>query len=782
MADIYSKPTFLNEPESSEIMGTRIMTWSDTTKSEWLEWYTCKNPHAQIQSLEINSSGTLMAVVEQTSITVLGLRTPGSSPKVMATLDMFLCNVVKAIWNPIALDDTCLVVLTSNNAVTTYNILPASEPHGKTYQFSRQPSQISDVSFTQSDQIVSICFGTEADSFGPMTLYALSKAGDIYGLCPFVPDKFVIAQDDIERMLDQSVEAYSQNANDQRFKLHYTEQLSWMSNVWRQVRSATVPAKTVPLRDGSSKSLFSVQSPTVTSPKLQGPFSSEPFPLALYEGEALDIAATPTKCMTVLSVAMSNQRVNFFLQDVSLDMQWESQSGNAADSNQCELSLALIESVDLTTVPYENLEHHHKKHQVAFAVPTKDPKPSSQQHSIPTKVLSGLGKSAGSNDASDSDSDDSWDHCRLVWLDQYMLYVLGPDTAFSCDIRPWAQPLDKTIETGDLSTVSMLLDSRINSIHTRLVPENNKSNIIGGPIIRLKNNEQFMYILTEDAVYPDSDANDKVDSNDSTTEEEPLGTVALSLTTTIAPSDKYNYHSLLDKPFTADGPLAEVDFDVPPAPRDVDVTVKLVDDLPSNRYFEQLSSHFGNQFNKLDQAGYLMHSRLRLQKSELFSQLEQITKLSKSLRSQQAPSDKVAGVIDRQRNLHHRVKKLLDDITKVRILRLSKQEEKWISELERLKDRLSTTKSSNIGLEQRVKSTIHAAKFVIDEASFIKQVDKSQKNESSRFKHNVNNLFVMLDNEEELLNTTKSELQAMLDTLNSRVKTLRITSGPAEQE
>lgn len=758
---------------------------------EWSLWWSTKGAH--IRSIITNNSKTLLAAICAEEVSILGLppvvRAFSAPPRVVGTITIPQGEtVLKAFWNPIGPDDSVLVLLNDNNTVRMYDVLTSTlQPdYEHTFFQSQSSGNISlETSFIDSDKVVSVCLGTSSDSFGPLTLYALSDSGDVYGLCPFVPSRFVISNEDLDRMLDESAEAQLES----EFKQHYSEQLSWISEIWRQVHSSSATStpspKTYAVQDGGRfKTCFTVVRPNRSKLLLQGPFVAQPFPPALYSGEALDISATATKCMTVLAVTMSNQRINFYLQDISLDLQWE--SGQLTSSSLGKLTLALIESVDLTTVPSEN-GTHHKKHQVGFALPERQScmpssqtqksfsfgqRQSSQHHSLSQQSSFGNGDAFGVKFGTGSQSQpntasqqSSWAKCRSFWSNQYVLYIASSASAFSCDIQSWAEPLDRAIETGNLESVKTLINDRIKGIHTRLVPDTDTSGVLGHLLTYRPGGDDVVYIVTSRSVYMNVDDDLQQDIGGG-----PTKLIAdASQDPDASQFEKYHYQcSLKAKPFLAQQSIDDIDLNVPKAPRDVDTAaVPIVDNLPNNIYFEQISTHFGLQFSKIDKAGLLIRNRLRQQKSELYTQLKQLSQLSKAVRQQNSPIAKIKEVQDRQQTIYQRTKKLLELVTKKRTLALSKQEESWIAELSRMDQRLVST-NGGVALENRIKSTLCNADHVLDEASSLKNATISKAVvDNPHFNHNISGLFLMVENEEKVINDVQSQLHEMLKDMST---------------
>lgn len=79
-------------------------------------------------------------------------------------------------------------------------------------------------------EATSIVFGTSGDTRGSLTLYILSKEGDVYALCPFVPSTFVLTQQELEELFDSAISADYQNRSSDDDELatrkHYERQLN----------------------------------------------------------------------------------------------------------------------------------------------------------------------------------------------------------------------------------------------------------------------------------------------------------------------------------------------------------------------------------------------------------------------------------------------------------------------------------------------------------------------------------------------------------------------------
>jgi nucleoporin NUP82 len=359
-----------------------------------------------VRNLVVNKTGSLLAIVGSHKVVVCYLPTTGTMPHernsvkrhVIGTCSSSSAAVKKVVWNPIARYDANLVVLSDDRCIHAYDVL--SSPEMCEYSFSLdQVSNSYGVDYESIDNPISIALGTGADAFGKLTLYILTEEGDIFGLCPWVPGEFLLSKPELDELMDVAVDAqyeYKQQKNiNPSMRRHYRDQVAWTSDLWKQAATSLVELQVGP--DGVVEDYYVVKRPPRTAQlDPQGPFCYQPFPDALYEGSAVDIATIDSGSLTTLAVSYTTGRVNFYLQDVSLDLRW------MGSETACKLTLAVLESVQL--------KHRNQLFKLVQLSPASS-----------------------------------------------AIYAVSDQQAYKIDVASWAAPLSLAVDENDSSQVQSLL-------------------------------------------------------------------------------------------------------------------------------------------------------------------------------------------------------------------------------------------------------------------------------------------------------------------------------------
>ncbi|GAA5974148.1 hypothetical protein JCM11641_003465 [Rhodosporidiobolus odoratus] len=165
----------------------------------------------EVQQLVLNSTSKLLAVVGAHSVVVIDLPRKGWTNSVGRTLECRALPVGKfyhslpgsplvaqVLWHPLGEHASSLLVLTADAALRDYTINEDVEEPAQTVSFVRKPEKESGTryGFSAEDQdasrAVGMTVGEGKGDWGPLTLYALMRNGDIVSLCPFLPKKAFI--------------------------------------------------------------------------------------------------------------------------------------------------------------------------------------------------------------------------------------------------------------------------------------------------------------------------------------------------------------------------------------------------------------------------------------------------------------------------------------------------------------------------------------------------------------------------------------------------------------
>ncbi|GAA6047947.1 hypothetical protein JCM3770_006438 [Rhodotorula araucariae] len=294
----------------------------------------------EIQQLVLNPTSKLLAVIGAHSVVVVVLPRRGWTNTVSKALECRCLPVgafyhslpgsppiASALWHPLGLDASSLLILTSDCILREYTVSDTVEEPAQTLSFSRSRGEQKPagrsfgLSAVDRDAsiAVALCVGEGAGDWGPLTLYALMRNGDLVAMCPFLPKKaslspayvhalsaFVSTKVDYLSSTSVSSDPFasstsasvtSPSAHEKRYSL----QQQYVNSLVRQV--TTTPSSSTPaLLDADSHddshnpaAPCRVVAPSrpALAPRLQGPFLLQPAPAELdngADGAACDLA------------------------------------------------------------------------------------------------------------------------------------------------------------------------------------------------------------------------------------------------------------------------------------------------------------------------------------------------------------------------------------------------------------------------------------------------------------------------------------------------------------
>lgn len=163
---------------------------------------TARDCNFSIRSLQVNSLGTLIALVGDTECciisTVLGTHNSAVLPVKTHRLGNIAGRIIKTCWQSATANDCTLVVLTDQNCVLSYDLTVSLYMPVLTVDLSLQQA-------LNGHRASSIAFGSSSNLIGSLTLY-ISTFESIYAIYPFVPEHGKIATtiDQIDDAINES--------------------------------------------------------------------------------------------------------------------------------------------------------------------------------------------------------------------------------------------------------------------------------------------------------------------------------------------------------------------------------------------------------------------------------------------------------------------------------------------------------------------------------------------------------------------------------------------------
>ncbi|KAI6248327.1 Nucleoporin [Erysiphe necator] len=202
-------------------------------------------------------------------------------------------GIVTALWHPLGVNGTCVVTVTEDAIIRVWELSIGS--HGS---FDQPTLEIdlkkladgtsADQDFRASSpginktfspdsfemQVASACFAnSDSGGWSPMTLWIAMRAGDVYALCPLLPDRWSPTPNLISSLSVSVVAKIATIEEDQMISQEKKDlagqQLAWMSEIDNQ------EPYIVQTPGGSNIEVFTRPLQPGKIPKLQGPFDIE---------------------------------------------------------------------------------------------------------------------------------------------------------------------------------------------------------------------------------------------------------------------------------------------------------------------------------------------------------------------------------------------------------------------------------------------------------------------------------------------------------------------------
>ncbi|KAF5869173.1 putative nuclear pore complex protein an-nup82 protein [Botrytis fragariae] len=311
---VYLKETWENKQENqrSFLKGkTRAEEEIEAEENVARGYRTLKIPVAdEIRQLIISPNSNFMAILTTHTVHVAilpessHLTAPDNGPMKIKTFHLgptthvtSRSGISTALWHPLGVNGTCLVTITKDAVVRVWELsttdrwsfdkptlvvdlkkladgVSADQDFGASV--AGQPSKFSPDAFEM--EVASACFaGRGAGGWSPMTLWLAMREGDVYALCPLLPEKWAPPPTLIPSLSISIVSNIAAIEDDptvtQGSKLLAQQQLDWMTDIDSQdptqvqgtLGEPPIEVYTRPSRPGKV-------------PRLQGPFDFEMAP------------------------------------------------------------------------------------------------------------------------------------------------------------------------------------------------------------------------------------------------------------------------------------------------------------------------------------------------------------------------------------------------------------------------------------------------------------------------------------------------------------------------
>ncbi|KAI9498516.1 hypothetical protein BDB00DRAFT_867663 [Zychaea mexicana] len=306
----------------------------------------------RIESLIVNSTGTLLAVCGQQRLSIVCLPPSGFSPTTTYSPEGHVeCKtfsvgqeifgesrrVVKALWHPLSETKTHIMVLSSDSVLRMFDVSGNIDEPEQLYDLSpsfqnsaasRRPSRgiTLDDGLGMEEEAVTFTLGgksEEGSAWEPFTVYFALRNGHTYALCPVLPFNSVVRNQHLEtlacvvdakttRLLEQKMD----NENDLESKaLYYLLRLQsqWLGDLLESV--TPVDGDNVAVKSNDACIPFPIQR--------QGPFRVEgKSQLNSNSNEVSDILFIKAEPANIIAMAYTNGKIKNHILESEIDPQW----------------------------------------------------------------------------------------------------------------------------------------------------------------------------------------------------------------------------------------------------------------------------------------------------------------------------------------------------------------------------------------------------------------------------------------------------------------------------
>ncbi|KZT65994.1 hypothetical protein DAEQUDRAFT_730757 [Daedalea quercina L-15889] len=334
------------------------------------------NVQFEIHQMTLSPHGKLLAVAGAFQVAVVVLPRASFTKSVPAIIDCKCLQVghvyhaaessapvAKIEWHPWGDGGTTLMVMTVDGKLREYDISVDPEEPQQVLSFvpdKKKNSYLADEGAER--EVASFTFGKGKADWGPLTVYAIMRSGDIYAICPYMPQNASIPSayvHALECFVTAKQEYLSQSQREgtsSRNMAHlYDFQHRYVTALLKQLPPGTVyPAISRPIPMHPPRC---IKSPPVR----QGPFLLQPSPRTIdgsEGGDATDIAYMAfgsdveegvegeTERLGLVLTSFQDGRVDVHLDVEKVEARWEQKQRAEGDLPM----LAVYETIDLGIV------------------------------------------------------------------------------------------------------------------------------------------------------------------------------------------------------------------------------------------------------------------------------------------------------------------------------------------------------------------------------------------------------------------------------------------------
>ncbi|KAL6309749.1 hypothetical protein BKA93DRAFT_876721 [Sparassis latifolia] len=329
-----------------------------------------------VHQMALNPNSKLLAIAGAFQVAVIVLPRSGFTKLVPATIDCKSVQVgqfyhatktsspvAKIEWHPWGEGGSTLMVMTVDGQLREYDISVDAEEPQQILSFVPQRKKNTIFGTDPSErEVASFSLGKGRADWGPLTVYAAMRSGDVFAICPYMPKNASIPSSYVHALecfvaakLEYLSKSRQEGSSSDSMAMIYDYQHRYVTALLKQLPPGTsFPA---------TPRFISMHPPTTikNTPMRRGPFLLQPSPRNLVGsegGNATDIVYVSfgvdpedsnegdMERLGIVLVSFQDGKVDVYLDVEKIEAQWDHKQSSSADLPM----FAVYETIDLGLV------------------------------------------------------------------------------------------------------------------------------------------------------------------------------------------------------------------------------------------------------------------------------------------------------------------------------------------------------------------------------------------------------------------------------------------------
>ncbi|KAI8827186.1 uncharacterized protein EV422DRAFT_30432 [Fimicolochytrium jonesii] len=244
----------------------------------------------RVKHIELNSSGRCLALVGEYSVAIVAVprmmwteaKREALEPAYWLLEDVHSLAIAKVLWHPLSEKHVHLVVLYVDGTLGIHNVSAGASTLEHSYhlfgtEHNLLPSRANQAGLFGSDldeeTFVSFSFGRNDGKWGSMTVYTLTKSGDVYSICPIIPNSSLLVP---ERLAELRADDSALQEEQALLGQYSQTQAYWRGSLIDELISDVKQKAELRALSGEPTAVKLPRTATQMTPKARGPFLFRP--------------------------------------------------------------------------------------------------------------------------------------------------------------------------------------------------------------------------------------------------------------------------------------------------------------------------------------------------------------------------------------------------------------------------------------------------------------------------------------------------------------------------